>query len=139
MDLQDLQQHAQSANERLLMVKLLEASRIIEEQEAVRAQVVARFWPTFLWTTAKQPLGIGILTIWKLYAARCALHSFVRGERASYLPHEVWPLQSGTCSRLANASDAQPFTLFRSEERQKDAVEGKADKIKHKSSMHLLL
>jgi hypothetical protein len=34
-ELHQLQQHAQTASERLLVVKLLEASNILEEQEAV--------------------------------------------------------------------------------------------------------
>lgn len=40
MNLHELQQHAKSANERLLMVKLLEASKIMEEQEVVSAWVL---------------------------------------------------------------------------------------------------
>lgn len=35
LGLEELQQHVQSANERLLMAKLLEAGKIMEEQETV--------------------------------------------------------------------------------------------------------
>lgn len=35
MDLHELQQHANTPNERLLMAKLMEAGKIMEEQETV--------------------------------------------------------------------------------------------------------
>jgi hypothetical protein len=42
--LHQLQQHAQTASERLLVVKLLEASNILEEQEAV--SFTYKIWTT---------------------------------------------------------------------------------------------
>jgi len=39
MALSELQLHAQSANERLLLMKLTEAAKILEEQEQVRYNI----------------------------------------------------------------------------------------------------